>query len=285
MCMHMCIFALLLLFSCPVMSNSATTWLQHARPSCPSPSPKVCPSSYQLHQWSHLAISSSDTLFFCSQSFPASRTFPMSQLFTSDDQNIGASAPASVLARSIQGWFPLRLTGLTSVLSKSLPQHNSSKPSIHKVDRATNGKLPSWDIGAHSLMLTHWGSPWPSAPRCGSWTELHGASQWTRKLLRSSTVPSPARLGLETETHSVSVPGGWRSKSTVSVGWFLLDMPKGKQHASLPDHRPHMSKSPAAFREQTHRHLRSEKRIKPPQRKNRDRTSAKVKSYHQVSFL
>ena len=118
MCMHMCIFALLLLFSCPVMSNSATTWLQHARPSCPSPSPKVCPSSYQLHQWSHLAISSSDTLFFCSQSFPASRTFPMSWLFALDNQNTRASA--SVLPASIQGWFLLRLTGLIFLLSKGL---------------------------------------------------------------------------------------------------------------------------------------------------------------------
>ena len=64
--------------------------LQHSRPPWPSPSPAVCPSSWPLHRWCCQAISSSDTLFsFCSQSFPASGTLPMSQLFTSDDQNTG----------------------------------------------------------------------------------------------------------------------------------------------------------------------------------------------------
>ena len=74
-----------------------------------------------LHQWCHSAISSSDTLFsFCPQSFPASGTFPINQLFTSDDQNTGVSASASVLSTSIQSWFPLRLTGLISLLSRGL---------------------------------------------------------------------------------------------------------------------------------------------------------------------
>ena len=79
----------LLLFSRSVMSNSLWPYgLQYARPPCPSPSPKVCPSSCSLHWWCHLAISFSDTLLsFCPQSFPKSGTFPMSQLFTSDDQN------------------------------------------------------------------------------------------------------------------------------------------------------------------------------------------------------
>ena len=113
---------ILLLFSCPVMSDSLRPHgLQHARPPCPSPSPKVCPSSCPLHWWCHLAISSSDALFsFCPQSFPASGTFPMSQLFISGDQNIGASVSASILPMSIQGWFLLRLTGLISVLPKEL---------------------------------------------------------------------------------------------------------------------------------------------------------------------
>ena len=59
-------------------------------------------------------------------SFPVSETFPMSQLFSSDDQNTGASASASVLPRSIQDWFPLRLTGLISLLSKGLSEVFSS---------------------------------------------------------------------------------------------------------------------------------------------------------------
>ena len=57
---------------------------------------------------------------FYPQSFPASGTSPMSHLFTYDDQNIGASASASVLPVNIQGWSPLRLTGLISLLSKGL---------------------------------------------------------------------------------------------------------------------------------------------------------------------
>ena len=59
-------------------------------------------------------------LLLCPQSFPVSGTFPMSWLFASDGPNTGASASASVLPMSIQGWFPLRLTGLISLLSKGL---------------------------------------------------------------------------------------------------------------------------------------------------------------------
>ena len=69
--------------SCLTLCNP---WTQHTRPPCPSPSPEVCPSSCSLHQWCHPVISSSDALFsFCPQSYPASGTFTMSQLFTSGD--------------------------------------------------------------------------------------------------------------------------------------------------------------------------------------------------------
>ena len=112
----------LLLFSHPGVFDSLWAHgLQHTRPLCPSPSPQVCPSSCALHQWCHLAISSFDAFFsFCSQSSPASRTFSVSWLSTSSDQNTGISASASVLQTSIQGWLPLRLTSLSSVLSKGL---------------------------------------------------------------------------------------------------------------------------------------------------------------------
>ena len=97
----------------------ATPWLQHGRPPCPSPSPGVCPSS--LHWWCHPAISFSDTLFSsCPLSFSSSGIFPVSVLFTSDDQNTEASASTSVLLINIQGWFLFRLTGLVSLLSKGL---------------------------------------------------------------------------------------------------------------------------------------------------------------------
>ena len=92
---------------------------QHARLPRPSLSASVCSNSCPLNQWCHPNISSSITHFFsCSQSFPASWSFPVSQLFTSGGQNFGASASTSVLSMNIQGWFPLGLTGLISLFSK-----------------------------------------------------------------------------------------------------------------------------------------------------------------------
>ena len=109
-------------FSHSVVSNSL--WphgLQHARPRCPSPTPRAysnsCPSSW----WCHPTISSSVIPFFsCLQSFPASGSFPVSQFFTSSGQSIGVSASASVLPMSIQDWFPLGWTGWISLQYKGL---------------------------------------------------------------------------------------------------------------------------------------------------------------------
>ena len=115
-------FFLLLLFNCSVMSDSLQPHgLQHARLPCPSSSPGACSNSCPLSQWCHPTISSSVIPFAsCLQSFPASGSFPMSWLFALGGQSIGASASASVLPMSIQGWFPLGLTGLISLLSKGL---------------------------------------------------------------------------------------------------------------------------------------------------------------------
>ena len=91
------------------------------RPPCPSPSPGACSYSCPLSRWCHPTISFSVVPFsFCPQSFPASGTFPMSHLFASDDINTGASASASVLQVNIQGWSPLKLTGLISFLFNGL---------------------------------------------------------------------------------------------------------------------------------------------------------------------
>ena len=80
---------------------------------------RFCSNSCPLSQWCHPNISPSVTLFSsCPQSFPASRSFSMSQLFSSGGQSFGASP--SVLSMNIQGWFPLELTGLISLLSKGL---------------------------------------------------------------------------------------------------------------------------------------------------------------------
>ena len=95
--------------------------LQHARHPCPSPTPGVCSNSCPLSQWCHPTLSSSVTLFSsCPQSFPASESFQVSQLFTTGDQGIGVSTSASVLPVNIQGWFPLGLIGLITLLSKGL---------------------------------------------------------------------------------------------------------------------------------------------------------------------
>ena len=95
--------------------------LQHIRLPCPSPSPRACSKSCLLSWWCHPAISSSVVPFSsCLQSFPASGSFPMSRLFASCGQGIGASAPALVLPMNIQGWFPLGLISLISLQSKGL---------------------------------------------------------------------------------------------------------------------------------------------------------------------
>ena len=109
-------------FSCSVMSDSL--WpheLQHARPPCPSPTPGVHPNSCPLSQWCHLTISSSVVPFSsCPQSFPASGSFQMSQLFASGCQSTGVSASTSVLPMNTQDWSPLGWTGWISWQSKGL---------------------------------------------------------------------------------------------------------------------------------------------------------------------
>ena len=95
--------------------------LQHLRIPCPSLSPGICSNSCPLSQWHHPTISSFVVpSSSCSQSYTASGSFPVSWLFASGDQSIEASASASVLPMSIQGWFPLEWTGLISLLSKGL---------------------------------------------------------------------------------------------------------------------------------------------------------------------
>ena len=109
-------------FSHSVVSDSL--WphgLQHARPSCPSPTPGAYPNPCPLNQWCHPTISFSVIPFSsCLLSFPASGSFPMSQFFTSGGQSIGVSTSASILAMNIQDWFSLGWTSLISLQSKGL---------------------------------------------------------------------------------------------------------------------------------------------------------------------
>ena len=119
------------------------------------------PKFAQTHvHWCHPVISSSVTLFFHLQSFPASGSNLMSQLFTSGGQSIEASASASVLPMNIQSWFPLGLTGLISLLSKglsSLLQYHSWKASILQCSTFFRVQLshPYMTTGK-TIALTRW---------------------------------------------------------------------------------------------------------------------------------
>ena len=120
-------------FSHSVVSNSL--WphrLQHARPPCLSPTPRVYSNSCPLSQWCHPTISSSVVPFSSRlQSFPASGSFQMSQFFTSGGQSNGVSASASVLPMNIQDWFPLGWTNWISLQSKG-PSRVFSNTTVQK---------------------------------------------------------------------------------------------------------------------------------------------------------
>ena len=109
-------------FSCSVVSNSLQPHgLYHARPCCPSPTPGVYSNSCPLSWWCYPTISSSVVPFSsCPQSFPASGSFLMSQLFASGGQSIGVSTSTSVLPMNIRDWLPLGWPGWISLQSKGL---------------------------------------------------------------------------------------------------------------------------------------------------------------------
>ena len=129
-CCHCCSFAKF----CLILQPHA---MQYSRPPCLSPSPRVCPSSCPLNHWCHSTISwsllkllsigsvmpSNHLIFYCPLLLlpsisPASGSFPVSWLFASYSQSIGASASASVPPMNIQDWFPLGLTVLISLQSR-----------------------------------------------------------------------------------------------------------------------------------------------------------------------
>ena len=114
--------AQLVQFSRSVVSDSLWSHeLKHARAPCPSPTPRVHSNSGPSSRWCHAAISSSVVPFSsCSQSLPASGSFPMSQLFAWGGRSIGVSASASVLPMNTQDWSPLGWTGWISSQSKGL---------------------------------------------------------------------------------------------------------------------------------------------------------------------
>ena len=139
----------------------ATPWTKHARISCPSPFLRAGSNSCLLSHWCYPIISSSVIPFSSHlQSFPASGSFPMNQLFASSGQSIGASASASVLPMNIKSWFPLELTGLISLLSKGLSRvFSSTTVQKHQFFGARPFLWPHFSIHTwllEEIALTRW---------------------------------------------------------------------------------------------------------------------------------
>ena len=135
---------------------------QHARPPCPSPTPRVRSDSRPSNRWCHPAISSSVVPFsFCPQFLPASGSFPISQLFAWGGKSIGVSASTLVLPMNTQDLSPLEWTGWISLqvqgTLKSLLQHHSSKASILKCSAFFTVQLshPYMTTGK-TIALTRW---------------------------------------------------------------------------------------------------------------------------------
>ena len=153
--------------------------LQHNRLPCQSLSPEICSNSCPLSRWCHPTISSSIARFSSHpQSFPASRSFPMSWLFSSDGQSVGASASGSVLPMNIKCWFPLGLIGLISLLSKGLLRVFSSA-TVQK--HQFFGAQPSLHSNSHIHQRRQWHpTPVLLPGKSHGWRSLVGCSPWGR---------------------------------------------------------------------------------------------------------
>ena len=141
-------------FTSSVMSNSLRPHeLQHSRPPCPSPTPRVYSNSCPLSWWCHPAILCSVVPFSSHpQSLPESGSFPMSQLFSWGGQSIGVSAAASVLPMNTQVWFPLGWTGWISLQSKRLSRvfSNTTVQKHHflgaQLSSQSNSHIHTWPL-------------------------------------------------------------------------------------------------------------------------------------------
>ena len=152
--------------------------LQHLRSLCPSLFPSVCPSSCPLNQRFYPTLSSSVIPFSsCLQPFPASRSFPMSQLFASGSQRIRASALTSVLPMSVQGWFPLGVTGLISWRKTCKAQRTWGRPQRRNGDEVnliqTEEGRRKREINEEQLISWRW---------CPAWKKIIGNTYASSKV-------------------------------------------------------------------------------------------------------
>ena len=133
---------------------------QNAKLPCPASTPGTCSNPCPSSQWCHSTTSSSVVPFsFCLQYFPASGSFPISQLFALGGQSIGTSASASVLPMNIQDWFPLGWTGLISSQFKGL-SGVFSNTTVQKhqffgtqLSLWSNSHIPTWLLKKPQLWL------------------------------------------------------------------------------------------------------------------------------------
>ena len=222
--LSICVY-LLLFFCCSLGKLCPTLWFPwtaaHQSPLSFTLS-GVCSDLCPLNQWCYLTISSS-AFSFCLQPFPESGSVLMSQLFTSGNQSIGASASAIVLPMHIQGWFPLGLTGLISLQSKGRSrvfssttvwkyQFFSAQPSLYMHIYAPLYLYIEKEMATHSSILA-WKIPW---------TEEHGGLQ---------------SMGSQRVWH------GWATNTFSSVQWLsrvrLFTTPwKAAHQASLATPAP-----------------------------------------------
>ena len=147
-----------------VVSNSLRPHeSQHARPPCPSPTPRACSNSCLLSWWCYLTISSPSVPFSSwLQSFPASGSFIIRHFFASGSQSIGASVSASVLPVTTQDWFPLGLTGLISLQSKGLSRVFSNT-TVQK-HQFFSAQLSLWSNSHTHTCLLEKPQPWLDGP-------------------------------------------------------------------------------------------------------------------------
>ena len=145
------------------MSDSFRPWTVAHQASLSITTPGACSNSCPSSQWCHPAISSSVIpLSSCLQSFPASGSFLISQLFTSGGQSIGISASASALPINIQNWFPLGLAGLISLQSKGLSRvFSSTTVQKHQFFSAqlslwSNSHIHTWKNHSFDYMALCW---------------------------------------------------------------------------------------------------------------------------------
>ena len=219
--------------------------LQHARPPWPPLSPRVCSNSSPLSLWCHLTIPPSAICFFCLQSFPASRSFPMSQPFTSGSQSIGASALASFFPMNIQSWS-LELTGLISFLSTGL--ESSLAPQFKSINSLVLSLLYEEASNTIFLSLTslNWKFVWPQIMQkereypCKEATE--GTSWYTQRIhfsiSISQQVPSlshllPASMSAPLTTDVLKAVSSLHSTFLSEVPHCCMDIPPDKLISDL----------------------------------------------------